>query len=182
MKIVFILAYYLLFYLTLAFSSSNALYTEIVITIIMLFLFKDNIINQFTKIEKDILLYMNIPWIFSLVYSFVIPTVKLSIQLNLGYVLLIVLVAPIFEEFIFRYCMISMNHKVFTTILSSVLFAVAHAPDLNINILDFIRNFIYGMLFAYLYLKKNNIWYSAGAHILNNIIAVILISFNINGG
>ena len=101
-----------------------------------------------------------------------------------------VIIAPITEELLFRaglYTYISAKfHKRVALIISTLIFAVAHfyIP------LDFLSCVLAGVVFAIIYDKTGNIWYSIVAHALCNLEALmvntlasqgIFLQYEING-
>lgn len=83
-----------------------------------------------------------------------------------------ILIAPVFEEIIFRFGMITLGKK-FTNLymasgISIVLFTIAHIGDTA----TMISTFGAATLFAYIYTKTGNLIYVISAHMLNNMIAV----------
>ena len=88
------------------------------------------------------------------------------------------IIGPILEEMLFRYVFLNRLRNFFTTrnaiLLSSLVFALLHG-----NIITMIYAFIMGFIFAYVYVKYDNIKVSIMCHIGANTIVIFLISFNI---
>ncbi len=88
------------------------------------------------------------------------------------------IVGPILEEILFRYVFLNKLRKFFTTrnaiLLSSLVFALLHG-----DIVTMLYAFIMGFVFAYVYVKYNNIKISILCHISSNVIVLFLTSFNI---
>ena len=88
----------------------------------------------------------------------------------------VVLFGPFVEEIVFRYILVGRfpGHKWLGIFLSSLLFGLLH-----ITSGDFIFLYVYmlmGLILGIFYHRNQNIWFSVGVHILNNLVAS-LISF-----
>ena len=90
----------------------------------------------------------------------------------LGSIVLVAIIAPFVEEFLFRKVLIDRvrvyGDKV-TMVLSGVLFGLFHG-----NLFQVVYAMLLGMLLAYVYLKTSNIWYCIGLHMVINIIGGVL--------
>ena len=88
------------------------------------------------------------------------------------------IIGPILEEMLFRYVFLNRLRNFFTTrnaiLLSSLVFALLHG-----DIVTMIYAFIMGFIFAYVYVKYDNIKVSIMCHISANTIVIFLTSFNI---
>lgn len=88
------------------------------------------------------------------------------------------IIGPILEEMLFRYVFLNRLRNFFTMrnaiLLSSLVFALLHG-----NIITMIYAFIMGFIFAYVYVKYDNIKVSIMCHISANTIVIFLTSFNI---
>ena len=88
------------------------------------------------------------------------------------------IIGPILEEMLFRYVFLNRLRNFFTTrnaiLLSSLVFALLHG-----DIITMIYAFIMGFIFAYVYVKYDNIKVSIMCHIGANTIVIFLTSFNI---
>mgnify|MGYP005772433927 FL=1 len=88
------------------------------------------------------------------------------------------IIGPILEEILFRYVFLNRLRNFFTTrnaiLLSSLVFALLHG-----DIITMIYAFIMGFIFAYVYVKYDNIKVSIMCHISANTIVIFLTSFNI---
>ena len=88
------------------------------------------------------------------------------------------IIGPILEEMLFRYVFLNRLRNFFTMrnaiLLSSLVFALLHG-----NIITMIYAFIMGFIFAYVYVKYDNIKVSIMCHIGANTIVIFLTSFNI---
>lgn len=84
----------------------------------------------------------------------------------------ICILPPIFEEFIFRGVFLSSLKQrgiKYAVIVSALIFALSH-----LNIAQFIHQFIVGIVLAYMGYKAGNILYGIAVHILNNVLAITL--------
>lgn len=88
------------------------------------------------------------------------------------------IIGPILEEMLFRYVFLNRLRNFFTTrnaiLLSSLVFALLHG-----NIITMIYAFIMGFIFAYVYVKYDNIKVIIMCHIGANTIVIFLTSFNV---
>lgn len=94
----------------------------------------------------------------------------------------VIIVAPIYEEIIFRGILLKgMSKKINPTIalvVSALFFAIAH-----MNIPQGINAFILGLTVGFIYLKTESIYLSIFAHSLNNVLALSVSSlFSLIGG
>lgn len=98
----------------------------------------------------------------------------------------IVIIAPIFEEIIFRYILIGKVFKkkfgmIISVTLSAIIFALFHAMAAT-NFIDMFFDMIpymgMSLILSYVYYKKENIGYTIVIHMLNNFIgfSVMIIS------
>jgi membrane protease YdiL (CAAX protease family) len=96
-----------------------------------------------------------------------------------------VLLAPVFEEILFRGVIFGWAYEVnpiFAHLLSGFLFGFLHIMDavLSGNFGEFVQIFSYffmGCVLSFLYEKRNNIFVPIITHSLNNFISMILIFF-----
>lgn len=98
-------------------------------------------------------------------------------KLDFGGILMIitvVIIAPIFEEIIFRFAIIEKIKTKYSDIiaitLSSVIFALIHSYGL----LGSISIFIMFIIIAYIYVRTKNLIYPIVIHFVNNVINAIL--------
>ena len=86
----------------------------------------------------------------------------------------ILIIAPVFEELLFRkYLLIELLKKYplkWSVILSSVLFSLIHLPNYG----NLIPTFVFGIICCLIYLKTKNILYTIILHFLFNFIPNIL--------
>lgn len=86
-------------------------------------------------------------------------------------IIYIAIIAPLIEEFVFRYSLdtIIKNNKTFI-IVSGILFGIMHSTNISIIVYAFI-----GSALAYIYTKNDkNIIVTTLIHMLNNIVSVLL--------
>ena len=165
--------------------------------IVILFLFKDEILNGIKDLKKNFNNRINLAikcWFFGclvmMISSFIISLilkedtsknealVREGIKLAPIYMLFTCsFVAPIFEEMVFRKSInIFMKNKYIFIILSGLLFGLLHIIG-NINSpLDFLYIIPYGSMgcaFAYLLSQTNNITLPIMLHMIHNTILVI---------
>lgn len=90
-------------------------------------------------------------------------------------------VAPVVEEFFFRYMFLTVNHvprALFIGLAScgTLLFALAHCIPMSITtLLQFAVYLLCSVILTSAYLKTKNIWFSISLHMLNNILSVIIL-------
>ncbi|MBU3100740.1 MULTISPECIES: CPBP family intramembrane glutamic endopeptidase [Clostridium] len=88
----------------------------------------------------------------------------------------VIIVAPIYEEIIFRGILLKgMSKKTnpaIAIVVSALLFAVVH-----MNIPQGINAFLLGLVLGFIYLNKKSIYLSIFAHFINNFLALSLSSF-----
>lgn len=92
---------------------------------------------------------------------------------TLFYVFLSVCVAPVLEEFIFRYCFYGFmkaryESKVLAMILSSIFFTFMHIGQTGYTLTAIILLFIFSLFLSYTYEKSGSILSSIILHALNN--------------
>ena len=86
--------------------------------------------------------------------------------------LIMTLIAPIFEEFFFRKFLIDRTIKygeLISVLLSAFLFGIFHG---NLN--QFFYAFLIGGFFAIIYIKTGNIWYTVGLHMTINFMGSVV--------
>lgn len=90
-----------------------------------------------------------------------------------------VILAPIFEELVFRglffkiffHDLTKKSNVILGVLISSLLFGLMHNPVLNLTVIPY---FIAGLLLSLVYLSTQKLQYSIAIHMLNNLIAFIL--------
>ncbi|WP_207531825.1 CPBP family intramembrane glutamic endopeptidase [Desertivirga arenae] len=125
-----------------------------------------------------ILLFLSV----STMKNFILPFQYLDInnQLPLSPILLSILIAPIYEEIIFRGVLLKevlvVNNTFFRLLFISILFALFHLsfPFDTRALLNFTGHIFAGIVFGYIYLKSGNLLTSIIAHSVTNISAVLL--------
>lgn len=89
----------------------------------------------------------------------------------------LVIFAPIAEELIFRYTVFGFSkNKITGTIVSSVLFSLAHVLY-DFNISSFFIYFSMGLLLSGVYIKTKSVEGSIFAHFINNLISFFQLIF-----
>ena len=104
--------------------------------------------------------------------NFMTVTHNETVKFSLMNIFLIVIMAPIFEEMIFRFGVIGSFGKnfgresgiVFTVIISGIFFSAIHLY----NIQGFVDVLIGGILFAVVYIYTENILYTMILHLIHN--------------
>ncbi|MFA9493778.1 lysostaphin resistance A-like protein [Streptococcus sp. E17BB] len=91
-------------------------------------------------------------------------------------VAVICVIAPIYEEIIFRYLVMKRFVKQFSDIwsifLSATLFSLGHLRQLSVT--DFMTYFVMGLIFAGIYRHTQSIYYSMTLHIIWNSLPYIV--------
>lgn len=100
---------------------------------------------------------------------------------NLNIILLIiyaVIIAPIFEELLFRYIALKDARKNYqdkiAILIISISFALMHTGIINI-----IYTFIFGIILSYIYIKYKNIIYPIIMHASANLMSLLISEFNL---
>lgn len=88
-------------------------------------------------------------------------------------VLSVAIIAPVFEEIIFRGIILNgmsrkLNSKV-AIVMSALLFAIMH-----MNLVQGINAFLLGILLGYIYIRTKSIYLSIFAHFINNTIGIMI--------
>lgn len=108
-----------------------------------------------------------------------IPTVFLFLPTILDAVIL----APLYEEIIFRGIIFNKLKEGFsvksTIIISSIFFTFAHMIPLNFLTLEHIYTIIISLILGYVVYKTNCIWNSIIIHMLYNLMVICVHSFNL---
>ena len=170
------------------------------------FVYKD-FIEDFNKIKANkifylwfipvsAILFVGLSYLVDLLMSNVSTSSENQLQIenilkNGGAVPMIIatlILAPLAEEIIFRKCIFSLCGKkriILAYVLSIVLFVLPHMittqTDIATWLLQCIPYLVSAILFAVMYhLSKFNIYATLTAHILNNLLAIILV-FTIGG-
>ncbi len=103
---------------------------------------------------------------------------------NIAMIISICLTAPIVEEFIFRYGIISKLlygfNKYLAAVLAALIFAFAHIGFSQMTEVAYFSHLMIGYLgqalvFSFIYAREESLFYPIVIHILNNVQAVILI-------
>lgn len=168
------------------FSSWDVMYKYIVIGIVItsipicIYIFKRYKIKESKIHLSKMLLMIPLGLSMSLFYNMLTINFQVNVSTELNIYLLIlylVIVAPIFEEFVFRYLSLRMAcdaySKTKAIIYVSLAFALMHSGLINM-----IYAFLIGVLLSYVYLKYKNILYPIILHIAANLMSVCINKFN----
>ncbi|MGH4119277.1 CPBP family intramembrane glutamic endopeptidase [Clostridium sp.] len=66
-------------------------------------------------------------------------------------------------------------------IVSSIIFPVMHSLNPSMSIISYLNLFLVALLFAYMYLKSNNLWLPIGYHITWNYFQGNIFGFQVSG-
>ena len=105
-----------------------------------------------------------------------LPEVRTNVPTGLISMLCVVVVAPIFEEVLFRGKIFS----VFSATLSPLLSALASALLFGVmhgNVAVALEAFLVGIVLSYIYILKGSIFAPILLHIMNNIVAYVMMIF-----
>lgn len=107
------------------------------------------------------------------VFSFHYPISERTLPLVID----TILVAPVFEEMFFRYTLIYAGEKkwlrIFTAVVSTVLFALIHLQTVEGNLFALLPFFVLGIYLTIVYLRKKNIFESIFVHAFYNSIVIL---------
>jgi len=129
-----------------------------------------------------------------LVFIILVTSENISLQSplsspNFNISLLIQLVFFIFvgisEEMFSRgYCMTVLKqtgNMWIALIVSSIIFSVMHSLNPSMSIISYLNLFLVGLLFAYMFLRSNNLWLPIGYHITWNYFQGNIFGFQVSG-
>ena len=109
------------------------------------------------------------------------PNFNLSLLIQLIFFIFV----GISEEMFSRgYCMTVLRQTGNTwiaLIVSSIIFSVLHSLNPNMSIISYLNLFLVGLLFAYMFLKSNNLWLPIGYHIMWNYFEGNIFGFQVSG-
>ena len=152
---------------------------------------KENLINKVSK--KETLHFISIGVVLNLIISLILSLVMMILPSGVGEgamnsysttiegvltgspIILMIssgIIAPIAEEFIFRYGIqknLSKFNVKFAIIYQALLFGLLHG-----NLIQFSYAFVLGLIFGYITYKKGNIMYSILLHIAINLSSVLI--------
>ena len=66
-------------------------------------------------------------------------------------------------------------------IVSSIIFSVMHSLNPSMSIISYLNLFLVSLLFAYMFLKSNNLWLPIGYHITWNYFQGNIFGFQVSG-
>ena len=149
--------------------------------ILSIYLYKKHRIKESIPNLKKIILMVLLGIGISLFYNMLTIKYQVNNIFNINKFILIpyiVIIAPIYEELIFRYVSLRIakdNYKKLTAIIIiSILFAIMHT-----DIFSIIYAFILGIILSYIYLKYKNIIYPIILHISANLMSIFITEFNL---
>jgi len=88
------------------------------------------------------------------------------------------------EELLFRgypFQKIWRTHRLAAVLLSSLVFAVLHAPNNAISSLAMINLFLAGILLALAYVRYERLWFPIGIHLGWNLLSGPILGYNVSG-
>lgn len=171
----------------LIFNSEENIYKfiiigSVIVTIpIVIYLYYKNKVVE-SKIKWNRLLLMGLLGLsFSLFYNMITIKFQTNDVIEINFVLLflyLVIFAPLFEEFVFRYVALRKARENYSEkkaiVLVSLIFALMHSGLINM-----VYAFLIGVLLSYVYIKYKNIVYPIVFHIFANLMSVCISGFNI---
>lgn len=99
-----------------------------------------------------------------------------SDQRTLAFVFDALLLAPVFEEMLYRYILIYVGEKrwlrIITAVGSLLLFTQSHIVNANGNLFALFPYFVIGFYLTITYLRRENIWESIFAHSFYNFVVM----------
>lgn len=99
-----------------------------------------------------------------------------SDQRTLAFVFDALLLAPVFEEMLYRYILIYVGEKrwlrIITAVGSLLLFTQSHIVNANGNLFALFPYFVIGFYLMITYLRRENIWESIFAHSFYNFVVM----------
>lgn len=177
-----------------------AIFCEASILLIIIYMYKDDLVPMFKDFKKNIKTYLNKYfkyWLLILLLMLISNTIITqftttdtatnqeiimdTFAIAPIYILITtVLIAPLTEELIFRFCInkIVPKPRIIYIIISGLLFGSMHVVlnpiDNFIDLLFIIPYSIPGIVFAYLYDKTKNIFIPASLHFIHNGVLMLL--------
>lgn len=132
------------------------------------------------KIKMSLVPYLYFSLAFTIFFNMLVLKSGKVLQNDFNIWLLIIssgLVGPFLEEIVFRK-MLCDNLKKFnnmkkTIVISAFVFAICH-----FNLVKGIYALMVGLIYGYLYLKNSNIFYSLIAHVICNLVVLLIYSYD----
>lgn len=87
-------------------------------------------------------------------------------------ILCVGLIAPVFEEFIYRGVLFGQMRKTYSFLFSAVISALIFG-GLHLNLVQFVYALAMGYLFAFFFEKGGSVWFAIIAHIAANLTSLI---------
>jgi len=117
--------------------------------------------------------------------SLQIPLSNPNFNISLLTGLVLFIFVGINEEMFSRgYCMTVLKqtgNKWVVIIVSSIIFSIMHSLNPSMSIISYLNLFLIAVLFAYMFLKSNNLWLPIGYHITWNYFQGNIFGFNVSG-
>ena len=116
-----------------------------------------------------------------LVSSLTKPSFNIALLMEL---ILFIFVGFDEEMFTRGYCMSVLNQtrkKWVVVGVSSIIFALMHSFNPDMTLLSYLNLFLVGVLFAYMFIKSNNLWLTIGYHITWNFFEGPVFGFQVSG-
>lgn len=169
-------------------SNENKLYnittiiTMISLVPISIYLFKKHKIKEnkteIKKIIPIIILGLSISLFFNMLTINIQeenPLTNLNIILLISYV---VIIAPIFEELLFRYIALKDARKNYQDKIAILIISIAFAL-MHTGIINIIYTFLLGIILSFIYIKYKNIIYPIILHASANLMSLLISEFNL---
>jgi membrane protease YdiL (CAAX protease family) len=102
----------------------------------------------------------------------------------LAWLVMFILVGINEEMFSRGYCMTVLKqtgNKWVVIIVSSIIFSLMHSLNPSMSFISYLNLFLVALLFAYMYLKSNNLWLPIGYHITWNYFQGNIFGFEVSG-
>ncbi|MGH4117961.1 CPBP family intramembrane glutamic endopeptidase [Clostridium sp.] len=102
----------------------------------------------------------------------------------LAWLVMFILVGINEELFSRGYCMTVLKqtgNKWVVVIVSSIIFSLMHSLNPSMSIISYLNLFLVAILFAYMFLKSNNLWLPIGYHITWNYFQGNIFGFEVSG-
>lgn len=100
------------------------------------------------------------------------PLLDFAYSTNFLKVLFMVILAPVLEELIFRKCLVDRTAAYGEK--TAVLFSALCFGMFHMNLYQFFYAFGIGVIFAYVYLRTRNLWYTIGMHMVINLLGGVV--------
>ena len=151
-------------------------------------LFRNYLVESYQKINKIALIKIGLIVPTSTIFTIGLINILLFRDLNalifvypsdqrtLPFVFDALLLAPVFEEMLYRYSLIYVGEKrwlrIITAVGSLLLFTESHIVNVNGNLFALFPYFVIGFYLTITYLRRGNIWESIFAHSFYNFVVM----------